>query len=68
MGANKNKKVGDDLSVCVLNILPKGSSLPSFLAINLRKEQIYIFQTFTSPHIGHLIKKSCLGAPCLVWC
>ena len=40
MGANKNKKVGDDLSVCVLNILPKSNNLPSFLAINLRKEEI----------------------------
>ena len=32
MSANKNKKVGDDLSVCVLNILPKGSNLPSFFS------------------------------------
>ena len=34
------QKDGDDLSVCVLNILPKVSSLPSLLAINLVKVEI----------------------------
>ena len=34
------QKVGDDLSVCVLHILPKVSSLPDLLAINLMKVEI----------------------------
>ena len=37
------QEVGDNLSVCVLNILPKVSSLPNLLAINLVKVEIYIF-------------------------
>ena len=44
----KNKitqELGDDISVCVLNILPKVSSLPSLLAINLVKVEMQIFQT-----------------------
>ena len=31
------QEIGDDLSTCVLNILPKVSSLPSLLAINRMK-------------------------------
>ena len=34
------QKIGHDLSVCVLNILPKASSLPMLLAINLTKMEI----------------------------
>ena len=34
------QEVGDDLSVCVMNILPKVSSLPSLSAINLMKMEI----------------------------
>ena len=34
------QEVGEDLSVYVLNILPKASSLPSLLAINLMKIEI----------------------------
>ena len=34
------QEVGDNLSVCVLNILPKVSSLPSSLAINLMKMEV----------------------------
>ena len=34
------QEVGDDLSVCMMNILPKFSSLPILLAINLRKMEI----------------------------
>ena len=34
------QEVGNDLSVCVMNILPKISSLPSLLAINLCKKDI----------------------------
>ena len=34
------QEVGDDLSVSVLDILPKVSSLPSLLAINLMKMEI----------------------------
>ena len=71
----KNKQdVGDELGVCVLNILPKARSLPSLLAINLVKVKIQIFQTVTWPHFGHLIKGFCLGVsytkstPFLVWC
>ena len=68
------QEVGNDLSVCVLNIVPKASSLPSLLAMNLMKVEIQIFQTVTWPHLGDLTKGSCLGAsynksaPCLVWC
>ena len=71
--SEKLQKVGNDLSVCVLNILPKVSSLPDLLSINLVKVEIQIFQTVIWPYIGHLIKGSCLGAsytklpPCLVW-
>ena len=41
-GVNTNKKqeVRDNLSVCVLNILPKVSSLPNLLAINVMKVEI----------------------------
>ena len=34
------QEVGGDLSVCVLDILPKVSSIPSLLAINLMKMEI----------------------------
>ena len=40
MDSKKKKKVGDDLSVCMMNILPKVSSLPSVLAINLMEIEI----------------------------
>ena len=33
----EKQEVGDNLSVCVMNILPKVSSLPNLLAINLMK-------------------------------
>ena len=56
------QEVGDDLSICMMNILHKVSSLPSSLAINLMKIEIQIFQAVTWPHLGHLIKGSCLGA------
>ena len=36
----KKQEVGDDFSVCVLYILPKVSSLPSLLTINLMKIEI----------------------------
>ena len=36
----QEEEAGDDLSVCVMNILPKVSSLPSLLAINLMKMEI----------------------------
>ena len=36
----KQQEVGDDLNVCVLNILPKASSLPGLFAINLTKVEI----------------------------
>ena len=54
--------------VCMLNIVPKVSSLPSLLPINLVKMEDIDFSN--RPHVGHLIKESCLGAsePCLVWC
>ena len=51
------QQVGDHLSICVLNILPKFSSLCDLMW----------------PHVGLLIKGSCLGAsytklvPSLVW-
>ena len=68
------QEVGDDLSICTMNILPKVSSRPSLLVITLMKMKIQIFQTVTWPHVDHLIKGSCLGAsntmsaPCLLWC
>ena len=37
------QKVDDDLSVCMLNILPEANSLTSLLAINLIKVEIQIF-------------------------
>ena len=40
----KKQEVGDDLSVCVLNILPKVSSLPSLLSINLVKVEYRFFK------------------------
>ena len=43
----KQQEVGNDLSVCGLNILPKVSSLRRLLAINLVKVEMKIFQTFT---------------------
>ena len=54
--------------VCMLNIVPKVSSLPSLLPINLVKMENIDFSNRL--HVGHLIKESCLGAsePCLVWC
>ena len=69
----RKQELGDDLSVCVLNIVLKTSSLPSLLTVNLTKVEIQISQTVTRPHVGHFIKGSCLGAsytksaPCLVW-
>ena len=45
--AEKEQELGDDLSVCIMNILPKVSSLPSLLAINLTKMEIKKFQTVT---------------------
>ena len=36
----KQEEVGDDLSVCMLNILSKVSSLPRLVALNLVKAEI----------------------------
>ena len=72
--SKRKQGVGDDLSVCVLNILPKVSSLPKVLTVKLTKVEIKDFQMVTWRHVGHFIKGSCLGAsytktaPCLVWC
>ena len=63
------QEVGDGLSVGVLNILPKVSSLPRLLATSLNERR----DMFMWPHDGHLIKGSCLGAsytkltPSLMW-
>ena len=43
----KKQEVSDDLSICVLNILPKSSSVSSLVAINMMKMEIEIFQTVT---------------------
>ena len=56
------QEMGNVLSVCVVNILPKASSLSILLNINLMKVEKQIFQTVMGPPIGHLIKRSCLGA------
>ena len=68
MSANKNKKVGDDLSVCVLNILPKGSNLPSFFSYKPPERGDIDFSNIYVTSHWPLDQKSCLGAPCLVWC
>ena len=58
----------------MLNIFSKVSNLPSLLAVNFTKVEIWIIQIVTLPHVSHFIKGSCLGvsyttsAPCLVWC
>ena len=49
------QEVGDTLSVCVLNILPKVNSLPSLSAINLIKMEIRIIQRVACPHVGQSI-------------
>ena len=70
----QKQEVCDDLSTSVLNIITKVSSLARLLATNLMKIEIGIFQTVLWPHVGHLIKASCLGAcntklaPYLLWC
>ena len=53
------QEVGDDLSVGVLNILPKINSLPSLLHINLVKVEIWSCDLM-------LVKGLCLGASCVV--
>ena len=68
------QEVGDDISVCTLNILHKVSSLPSLLAINLVKVEIWIVQWVTWPHVVHLTTELYLGASYTesnhwpVWC
>ena len=41
----QSQGISKDLSICVRNSLPKVSSLPKLLAINLMKVEIQIFQT-----------------------
>ena len=36
----RKQEVGDDLRVCVLNILPEVSTMPSLVVINLVKEEL----------------------------
>ena len=46
--ADKNKQnFVDDLSIPMLNLLPKSSTLPSLVVINLAKVEIYVFQIAT---------------------
>ena len=45
--SKRKQGVGDDLSVCVLNILPKVSSLPKVLTVKLTKVEIKDFQMVT---------------------
>ena len=47
------QEVCDDLSVFMLNIFPKVSSLPTLLAINLVKVEGKIFQTFMLGNLLH---------------
>ena len=60
------QEFGNDLTVCVLNILHKTSGLPVLLASNL--------QTVRWTHVRHFIKRSWLEASytnsalCPVWC
>ena len=41
------QEVGDDLSVCVLNLFPKFNTMPSLVVISLVKVEILIFQIVT---------------------
>ena len=66
---NKKQEVRDDLSVCVLNTLPKVCSLLSLLAVNLTKVGYRFFKksrdlTLVTISKGHAWEP----APCLVWC
>ena len=44
---NNKQEVIDDLSVCVLNLLPEVSNLTSLVVKSLVKMEIKIFQTVT---------------------
>ena len=53
------KEIDDDLSNCVVKLLPPElSTLSSVVAISIAKVEILIFEIATWTHIGHLIKKS----------
>ena len=39
----EKKEVGDDFNICVLNLLPEVSTLPSLLAISLAKVEMFFF-------------------------
>ena len=52
------KEIDDDLSNCVVKLLPELSTLSSVVAISIAKVEILIFEIATWTHIGHLIKKS----------
>ena len=49
MQYTKQKEVGDDLSVCVLNILSKANNLPRLLPINLVKVKYRFFEQSRDP-------------------
>ena len=55
---NIKQEVGDDLNVCMLQLLPEASTLPSLVVIILVKAEIEIFQIVARPHFGHIVKAS----------
>ena len=59
------QEVSDDLMVCVLNLIPIVSILPSVLAESLVKLEIQNFKVITWPWAEASEGKSRL---CLVWC
>ena len=51
------QEVGDDLSIYVLNLLPKVNNLPSLLARGLVKEEIQNFEIIMWFHATHVITR-----------
>ena len=52
----KKHEVAYNLSIFILNLFPKVSTLSSLAAIILVKIVIYLFQIVTWPQKGHVIK------------
>ena len=54
----KEQKIGGNLSIYVLKLLPKVSTLPNLVAISIAKVEILVFYIVAWRQIGHLIKES----------
>ena len=59
VGKPSKQNVGDDLNVCVLELLPEVSTLPSLVVISFSKVKIYFFQFVMWPNVDQLIEGSC---------